>query len=68
MLLDSVQSFEQRIEVLFHGILGRGEAGLVDAVVDEVVGPGVRLFNGLLEIFWEKNNVLVLLRQQVIKL
>ena len=42
MRLGPVQRLEENLDVLFVGLLRRGEPGLVDAVVDLVVLPLVR--------------------------
>lgn len=47
MLLDAVEGLEQGHDVALVRLLGGGEAALVDAVVDQVVGPLAGLVNVL---------------------
>lgn len=60
MLLDSIETVEKRSHSLFVRVLRGGEAGLVDAVVDVIVGPVVRSFDFGLKIGREEIDVLVL--------
>lgn len=43
MLLCAVEGFKERNDVVLVGVGCGGEAGFVDTVVNEVVGPGVGL-------------------------
>ena len=63
----AVEGGEELRDGLFVGSLRRGEAGLVDAVVDVVVGPVVRLFDGALMLVGEEHDVAVFLGQQVVE-
>lgn len=60
MLLCAVESLEQSDDGRLVGLGAGGEAGPVDAVVDEVVRPLVGLFDLALEALWVENNGAVL--------
>jgi len=68
MGLGAVERLEQRVHVLLVRFLRRGEAGLVHAVVDVVVGPVVGGVDFLLEILGQQVDVAVLRGQQVVEL
>jgi len=63
VLLCAVERFEEGSDGFFVGFLGSGKAGFVDAVVDVVVGPVVRLFDLLLQTCGEQFYFLVLFRK-----
>lgn len=71
LLLQVRLGFVEGVEELAHGFLVRflrgGEAGLVDAVVDVVVGPFVGGFDLRLEGFGEEVDVFVLLVDEVVE-
>ena len=68
VLLSPIEGLEELDHVLLVGFLRRGEAGLVDAVVDEVVRPLVCLVNLLTQGFRVELDVAVLFIDEVIKL
>ncbi len=63
MLLCAVEGFEECGDGFFVGFLRGGKAGFVDAVIDVVVGPVVRLFDLLLQTCGEQFYFLVLFRE-----
>lgn len=67
MRLHTVEGFEELRDGALVGFLRGGEAGLVDAVVDVVVRPCVRLFYLFLQVFGEEHDVAVLLREEVVE-
>lgn len=67
MFFSTVQRSEKGVHGLFVGFLRGGEAGLVDAVVDVVVGPVVCAFDVLSQVFGEKVDFLIFLGQEIIK-
>lgn len=68
MLLSAVESLEEGDDIALVGIGLGGEAGLVDAVVDEVVDPFVVLLDLGAEVLGVKVDLAVLLLNQVVKL
>ena len=68
VFLRAVERFEQLGDGGLVGVLGRGEAGAVHAVVDVRVGPLVGGFDVLAEIGGEEVDLAVLLRQEVVEL
>ena len=68
VLLSAVESLEEGDDIALVGIGLGGEAGLVDAVVDEVVDPFVVLLDLGAEVFGVKVDLAVLLLNQVVKL
>jgi hypothetical protein len=67
VLFDAIERFEERQHIAFVGFLLGREAGLVDAVVDVVVGPFVGCFDLGLEVFGEQVDVFVLLVYEVVE-
>lgn len=68
MLLSTVQSFEKSDHVLLVRLGSGRKARLVDAVVDEIVLPLVRLLNIILEFLGVKLNTTILLVDNIIEL
>jgi hypothetical protein len=68
VLLGAVQRREEGDHVALVGLVGGGEAGLVDAVVDAVVDPGVGLLDVLLQLLGVQGDGTVLLLNEVVKL
>ena len=68
MLLSARQSFEQWANGGFVGLLRGGEAGLVDAIVDLVVGPFVRLVDLCAQRLGVQIHIPILFREQVVEL
>ena len=66
--LSAVEGAEERGDGLFVGLWLTGEAGLVDAVVDFVVGPLVRLIDLGLEVGGQEVEGGVLFGQEAVKL
>lgn len=67
MGLGAVEGAEESEHVLLVGGLARCEAGLVDAVVDLVVGPGVCVFDGGFEVGGEQIDGAVGLVEEVVE-
>ena len=67
VLLRARQRLEKRVHGGLVGVLGGGETGLVDAVVDVVVGPFVRRVDLLLQRLGVQIHVLVFLGQEAIE-
>ena len=68
VLLYPIKGFEELNHGFLVRFLCRCEAGTVDAVVDIVVCPLVRLLDLLPQSFREEVHALVLLREEIIKL
>jgi len=68
MFLYSVEGFEEGHHGLLVGFLSRGESGAVHPVVYIVVRPFVRFLDLLLQVLREQVDVLVFLREEIIKL
>jgi len=67
VFLDAVEGGEELVHGFFVCVLGAGEAGFVDAVVDVVVGPVVCFFDLGLEGFGEEVDFFVFLGQEVVE-
>ncbi len=68
LLLCAVQRFKQRSDVALVCVGRRREAGLVDAVVDQVILPLVRLLNLAAEILGIQMDAAMLFVDDVVKL
>lgn len=68
VLLCAVEGFKEGVDVALVGVGCGGEAGLVDAVVDEVVGPGVGLVDLAAERFGVELDGAVLVIEEAVKL
>lgn len=68
MLLGAIEGFEEGGDVALVGVGLGGEAGFVDAVVDEVVDPGVVFFDLGTEVFRVEVDFAVLLLDEVVEL
>lgn len=68
MLLSLVEGLEQGSDVSFIRLLRGGEPGLVDAVVDLVVLPFMRLLDLRLELLGVEDYVAVLFVDDVVEL
>ena len=68
MVLGLLEGLEQDLQVPFVRLLGGGESGLVDTVVDLVVVPVVRLLDLLLEGLGIQDYAAVFLVDDVVKL
>jgi hypothetical protein len=68
VLLGAVEGFEEGGDVALVGIGFGGEAGLVDAVVDEVVDPAVGFFDFGAEVGGVEIDLPVLLFDEVVEL
>lgn len=68
VLLAAIKSLEEGSDVALVGFGGSSEAGLVDAVVDEVVDPGVGFVDLAGEILGVEDDGAVLFIDQVVKL
>lgn len=68
MRLRAVERFEECGDGFLVSFLGSGEARLVDAVVDVIIGPVISLLDVLLQIVREENHVFVFLGEEIVKL
>lgn len=68
VLLAAVEGLEERGDVALVGFGGGGEAGLIDAVVDEVVDPGVGFVDLSGKVLGVEDDGAVFLINQVVKL
>lgn len=68
VLLSAVQGREEGDHVALVGLVGGGEPGLVDAVVDAFVDPGVGLLDVLLQLLGVQGDGTVLFLNEVVKL
>jgi len=68
MVLGLLEGLEQDLQVPFVRLLGGGESGLVDTVVDLVIVPVVRLLDLLLEGLGIQDYAAVFLVDDVVKL
>jgi hypothetical protein len=66
--LGAVQRLKQGNDITLVGLLGRGEARLVHAVVDLVVLPLVRLVDLRAESLWIELDLAVLFVDEVVEL
>lgn len=67
-MLSHFKSCEESLNVLLVRLLSSCKAGFVHAVIDIIVCPLVVLVNLLLEIFWVKVDLGILLRKEVVEL
>lgn len=68
VFLYSVQRLKQSNDVLLICFLSCGKTRLVNSIIDEIVYPGVLLFNLRAKVLREEYNVLVLLGKDIVKL
>ena len=68
MRLSPIQTLEERHDRLLVGALGRGKPTFVHPIVYIIIGPLVRLLDLRFQLVRQQHDILVSLRQQIIKL